>query len=1094
MLENREITVKRNILQSLGGALGIHAGEGEPFLLMFGQAFFLGIMMITFYTAANTLFLVEFGAEAFPYVYLASAAAIIVVGVAFARLESSLPFPSLLVTTTLFMIVTALLLWAGLRFAATPWIVFVAMVWMRLLWVISNLVLWALLGRLFNVRQGKRLFTLVLAGPVLAFITFGLSTSLLIRLLGIVSLMLIAGLSLIPGLWLLIVTLRKYRSTITVRPDRHDQASPDGREPEGYASLLKSRYVLLFFVFTALSTIATYVLDFGYLTEAAAHFVDSERLGSFFGSFIGVSMIVLLLIALVSGRIFDRFGMAAGLLFNPIMVGIGALVIALTGTFLGAADIIFWLVVATKLVDDIMVTMNNAGRNILYQPLPTGQRVKVQTAVESMIQPAFVGVVGIILLAFQALGNFSTVFIYYLLIAIILGWLIAGVWLNREYAVQLKGALARRRLSRDAETHSFDSTGLFLLQGQLASPRAGVVIYAMDVLSANDPAALLPALSDLLNHAMPEVRSHVLAKIEEHRLAAAQKAVRDRLAVEQNASIKGAILRTLAALGDIEPVAAVLTEDDCEVLFGAITGLLLHGGLEGMLHALQKLLALVTSPRAAERELAARLLAEVGVSSFYQPVQRLLDDEDAGVQRAALKAAGRLRSPVLWSLVMEKLRVPALRGPAASALAMGGENVVPLITEVLDAQSDPAVVAQLAHVLGRIKGEQATAALKRMLDKSAFLVRSDVCRALSRSGYQAQESDANSIWQKIQDEIGRAAWLLGVSVGLDSETVDSTALDLLRMALKHEFTQVRNDIMLLLSFVYEPQVMHDIGEIFALQDATEREKADAIETLDIMLSQDMKKRVFPLLGDHSPAEQLKQLRAVGSSHEGTLTLRDLLEKSADQEKPWLIACALYAAGASERQDLRQLLPAHVKDGDELIRETAAWTMERLQRAREALQAGDYGKAIMLSTIERVLFLKGMELFDVVPGEDLVAVAKVAHEVRFASGTTLVKQGEIGDSLYFILDGEVQIMVDEGQEVAKLGPESVLGEMSILSRGHRTASAVAVTEISALKIDRQDFKDLMVENPELSQGIIKVLVRRLEDANRKLAQAAPEPAA
>ena len=510
MLHDREITVNPGVLRRLGGALGIERGEGEPFLLMFGQAFFLGAMMITVYTATNTLFLAEYGAVAFPYVYLISALAIIAAGISFARLERGLPFAALLLTTNLFMLAATLFLWAGLTFGHTRWLVFAAMVWMRLLWVISNMALWALLGRLFNVRQGKRLFSLVMGGSVLAYIIFGLLMPLLIRPLGIEGLILLSGLSIALSTWLQRKTLTVYRAVVAA-PAERQPALQDGPSQRGFSQLLRERYVLIFFAFTALSTVATYVLDFGYLTGAAAHFTDSARLGSFFGNFAAVSMLFLLLITLLSGRLFDRYGLAAGLLLNPILVGIGTLIVVTTGAIAGTPSVFFWLVAGTKLVDDITVTINGTGRNLLYQPLPAGRQVQVQSAVESMIQPAFVGVVGAILLAFQALGDFKTINIFYLLLISIAGWLLAGVWLNREYVEQLKRAVARRRLGRKSEDISLDATGVNLLREQLESPRAGVVIYAMDTLCARQPDHLIPSLPRLLDHPVPEVRSHALS-------------------------------------------------------------------------------------------------------------------------------------------------------------------------------------------------------------------------------------------------------------------------------------------------------------------------------------------------------------------------------------------------------------------------------------------------------------------------------------------------------------------------------------------------------------------------------------------------------
>lgn len=136
---------------------------------------------------------------------------------------------------------------------------------------------------------------------------------------------------------------------------------------------------------------------------------------------------------------------------------------------------------------------------------------------------------------------------------------------------------------------------------------------------------------------------------------------------------------------------------------------------------------------------------------------------------------------------------------------------------------------------------------------------------------------------------------------------------------------------------------------------------------------------------------------------------------------------------------------------------------------------------MLANIEKVLFLKGIALFAQIPGEDLSRVAQIAQEEHFGKGTPFIRQGDIGDCLYLIVDGEVKIIVD-GREVAKLGEKQCVGEMSILDSEPRSATVEAATDVRALKIERDDFYELLSEKIEIAQGIIKVLTHRLREAN------------
>ena len=66
-----------------------------------------------------------------------------------------------------------------------------------------------------------------------------------------------------------------------------------------------------------------------------------------------------------------------------------------------------------------------------------------------------------------------------------------------------------------------------------------------------------------------------------------------------------------------------------------------------------------------------------------------------------------------------------------------------------------------------------------------------------------------------------------------------------------------------------------------------------------------------------------------------------------------------------------------------------------------------------------------------------------------------------------------------------GPKGAIGEMAIIWRRPRSAGCIALTDITALKIDYEDFWELMDERPALAQGVIKVLALRLDAAMENL---------
>lgn len=137
---------------------------------------------------------------------------------------------------------------------------------------------------------------------------------------------------------------------------------------------------------------------------------------------------------------------------------------------------------------------------------------------------------------------------------------------------------------------------------------------------------------------------------------------------------------------------------------------------------------------------------------------------------------------------------------------------------------------------------------------------------------------------------------------------------------------------------------------------------------------------------------------------------------------------------------------------------------------------------MLSTVEKVLFLKSIDLFSQIPGEDLAIVALISSEESRDPSDEIFAEGESGDALYLVIDGKVRVHKAD-RVIAELGERECFGEMAILDAAPRSATVTTVEDTNLLKITRDDFQEIMTEKPEIARGIVKVLTRRLRDAIR-----------
>ncbi len=132
---------------------------------------------------------------------------------------------------------------------------------------------------------------------------------------------------------------------------------------------------------------------------------------------------------------------------------------------------------------------------------------------------------------------------------------------------------------------------------------------------------------------------------------------------------------------------------------------------------------------------------------------------------------------------------------------------------------------------------------------------------------------------------------------------------------------------------------------------------------------------------------------------------------------------------------------------------------------------------MLSPIEKTLFLKTVDIFAGLPDDALEAAARAAAEIQIAPGDIVVTKGDPGDALYVVVAGALSVQYD-GHEFDRLGEGDVFGEMALLDGEPRSASVTALEDSILLRLEGEDFDDLLGDYPVVTRGIIHVLSDRL----------------
>ncbi len=134
----------------------------------------------------------------------------------------------------------------------------------------------------------------------------------------------------------------------------------------------------------------------------------------------------------------------------------------------------------------------------------------------------------------------------------------------------------------------------------------------------------------------------------------------------------------------------------------------------------------------------------------------------------------------------------------------------------------------------------------------------------------------------------------------------------------------------------------------------------------------------------------------------------------------------------------------------------------------------------MTTVEKVLLLKGIDLFAAVPGDELAAVALITEEIRVEAGTAFLREGDLGDALFFIVEGRARVRKGD-REVAELGARDVFGELALLDPGPRSATVEALTDMTLLRVGRDDFVEILAARPEVPLAVIRMLARRVRAA-------------
>jgi CRP-like cAMP-binding protein len=122
-------------------------------------------------------------------------------------------------------------------------------------------------------------------------------------------------------------------------------------------------------------------------------------------------------------------------------------------------------------------------------------------------------------------------------------------------------------------------------------------------------------------------------------------------------------------------------------------------------------------------------------------------------------------------------------------------------------------------------------------------------------------------------------------------------------------------------------------------------------------------------------------------------------------------------------------------------------------------------------------IAAFRLFADLPAAELDELSAAVHEVEVDAGAEVITLDDYGTAIYFIEEGDAEVLIDGGEATQTLGPGDTFGEIALLLTGQRTATVVARTPMRLLSLADQDFQRIRARVPEVESSLRRVGVER-----------------
>ena len=1034
-------------------ALGIRPDEARTVGLFFVHNFLLGIGTILVYVAANAILLENNPETSLPIAYVASAAGMILTGRLYGYYEHHLLLSSLATRVLMVVIAMTVVVGALVVFGHSVAAAVAIMVGYRVVYLLTNLEFWGVSAVVFDTRQSKRLFGVISSGDMPAKAMGAILAAFVHAHTGILLLVLVAFGAFLAAFYILRLTVQSHEVHAAHRPARRSVGPSLRREPSRLVGKQFGGSNLIFLMCLSLAALAAVAIEieYNFFINVKHRFQDQSDVIKYV-SFVlaltyGLAMLVKLLL---SGALLDKFGIRRSLLLLPLVAVIG--LAGLIGMQRAGAEetvLLVYFCVLYLVFEVVRRSLFDPVFLVLFQPLSPPQRLKGHTLAKGLYEPLGLGLAGLLIWAMQinpALeGGVRFVWI---------GLLAGALYLLRRtyqhYMHELNDAIGRRFLERDQL--AMPTAAKTSMLRQLGSDNPTDVVAALGWLGSHGSEELSGQLPTLLTHPDAMVRRRTLTLLATFDHVIPHRSLTHVALTDSEPALRQQAAYLLGRRISAEPgeLAPLLNHTDLSIRQGAIRGVLELNPHDST--GRHSLTGLTNDPDPIHQEMALKLIGTLHLTDFAPVVNQRLTSPNSTLSKAAIAAAGQLPDPELTRFLVAHLTDNGIGRAVVSALKTRGGDTIPLMRAALPT-TNRLLTERIAAICGAIRTPESRRLLNELANQTDLTIRGAALRGLRR--FPNETTDDSLFHVLLADEIALTHRLLHGSL-TDPDLADT---------LDYELMAVLQRLFDVLTQLHDSETI--AGARLGVSHPGRERRANSLELLDNLIPRAVYQTMQVLIDDLPLTEKVRMLDAELGPFTELESIRAFILRTGETVfSAWTVSVVLRSLPTADALLAYESLSSQSRAFSPLLMNHSA------------------NQSALISDYDRVLLLANTSLFSQTPENVLASITPIMKEEQHEAGGIIFNKGDLGTGMYVIYSGEVSIW-DGGTELARFGRGDFFGELALLDTEARSATAEAITDLRLLRLDQDDFFDLMEERSEVLRSIVRSLSGRIRRQNELL---------